>query len=51
MNKELDIDYSDKSIYAVDSQLPLPERDLTPEELEGLIVSDIHSIYQLRDAV
>ena len=30
---------------------PLPEKDLSPEELERLIVEDIHLIYAMKNAV
>ncbi|MBP5339351.1 MAG: hypothetical protein J6Z14_08655 [Prevotella sp.] len=51
MERGTNIDFRDKSLYDIDPQLPMPDRDLTPEELEELIVNDIHSIYQLKDAV
>ena len=46
-----DIDYSDAALYEVDQTASFPNEDLTPEELEQLIVKDIQSIYELKDAV
>jgi len=40
MKEDLDIDYSDFSIYEVDPSLPVINRDLTPQELEALILDD-----------
>ena len=45
------IDYSDPSLYKVDPAFPEVDRDMTPEELEKLIIEDIHSIYMTRHAV
>jgi hypothetical protein len=41
---DLDIDYTDSSLYEIDPALPEINRDLTPQELEELILEDIHSI-------
>ena len=41
---DLDIDYTDSSLYEIDPTLPEINRDLTPQELEELILEDIHSI-------
>ena len=46
-----DIDYTDPTLYEVDSSLPDISRDLTPQELEQLIVEDIHAIYKEKYAV
>ena len=51
MKEDLDIDYSDSSIYEIDPSLPEINRDLTPQELEALILEDIHSIYEGTHAV
>jgi hypothetical protein len=47
----MDIDYSDPSLYVADPNLPQVDRDMSPEELEQLIVEDIHSIYKVAYAV
>lgn len=49
--EDLDIDYSDPSLYEVDPNMPEVDRDMTPEELEQLIVEDLHSIYKVGYAV
>ena len=49
--EDLDIEYSDSSIYEIDPSLPEINRDLTPQELEALILEDIHSIYEGKHAV
>ena len=51
--KELDIDYSDSSLYEADDQMALPEgKDYyTPEELRDLLISDLNSIYGVKDAI
>ena len=41
---DLDKDYTDSSLYEIDPTLPEINRDLTPQELEELILEDIHSI-------
>jgi len=48
---DLDIDYTDSSLYEIDPPLPEINRDLTPQELEELILEDIHSIYEGKYAV
>jgi hypothetical protein len=50
--QELDIDYSDPSLYE-DDGLTLPEGkdSYTPEELRDLLISDLKSIYGMKDAV
>jgi len=48
---DLDIDYTDTSLYEIDPTLPEINRDLTPQELEELILEDIHSIYEGKYAV
>ena len=45
------LDYSDQSLYELDPSLPIIDRDMTPEELEQMIVDDIHSIYKVAYAV
>ncbi|MBQ7571942.1 MAG: hypothetical protein IJT19_06860 [Bacteroidaceae bacterium] len=49
--EDVDIDYSDPSLYEVDPALPKIDRDMTPEELEKMIIEDLHSIYKTRYAV
>ena len=49
--ENLDIDYSDASLYEDEDSLPAITKDLTPEELEHLIIEDIHSIYSISNAV
>ena len=52
-SKELDIDYSDFSLYREDDALALPEGkdSYTPEELRALLISDLNSIYGVKDVV
>lgn len=52
-SKELDIDYSDSSLYQEDDLMALPEGkdNYTPEELRALLISDLNSIYGVKDAV
>ena len=52
-SKELDIDYSDSSLYEEDDMMTLPEgkEGYTPEELRALLISDLNSIYGVKDAV
>ena len=49
---ELDIDYSDSSLYE-ENDLMLPEEKdgYTPEELRALLISDLNSIYGMKDAI
>lgn len=46
-----EIDYTDSSLYEIDPSLPEIDRNLTPQELEQLILEDIHSIYKANYAV
>ncbi len=48
---DLDIDGTDSSLFEIDPSLPEINRDLTPAELEQLILEDIHSIYEQSYAV
>jgi len=50
--KELDIEYSDSTLYE-DNLMALPEEkeNYTPEELRALLISDLNSIYGVKDAV
>ena len=50
--QELDIDYSDPSLYE-DDELTLPEGkdSYTPEELRELLISDLKSVYGMKDAL
>ena len=47
------IDYSDSSLYEDDGLMALPEGkdSYTPEELRALLISDLNSIYGVKDAV
>jgi len=48
---DLDVDYSDQSLYE-DNLIGLSdEKDYTPEELRTLLISDLNSLYGVRDAV
>jgi len=49
--EDLDIDYADSSLYEIDPSLPEINRDMTPQELEQLILEDIHSICEDEYAV
>jgi hypothetical protein len=51
--KELDIDYSDQSLYEESDMMALPadKERYTPEELRALLISDLNSIYGMKDAV
>ena len=44
-SRNTDIDYSDSALYDLDTELPVVSKDLSPEELEKLIIEDIHTIY------
>lgn len=49
---ELDIDYSDSSLYEENgSMLPEGKDSYTPEELRALLISDLNPIYGVKDAV
>jgi len=47
------IDYSDKSLFEDSDHMPLPgEKEFyTPEEAYELVMSDVRSIYFMKDAV
>lgn len=50
--EELDIDYSDSSLYEDDLMaLPEEKENYTPEELRAMLISDLNSIYGVKDAV
>ena len=49
--EDLDIDYSDPSLFEEDPSLPVIDRDMTPEELRTLLISDLNVIYGVKDAV
>ena len=50
--KELDIDYSDPSLYEDDSiALPKGKDSYTPEELRTMLINDLNSIYGIKDAL
>ena len=48
---DLDINYSDPSLYEQDPLMPEIDRDMTPEELRTLLISDLNSIYGVKNAV
>ena len=47
------IDYTDKTLYEDDGfeSQPLEKEYYTPEEAYELVVSDVKSIYEMKDAV
>ena len=47
------IDYSNKSLFEDSVQTPLPDEKefYTPEEAYELVMSDVQSIYFMKDAV
>ena len=50
-DNELDIDYSDTQLYEEDS-LPIPpDRNLSLDELEQLVVTDIRKICEVKDVI
>ena len=51
--KELNIDYSDSSLYEDDGLMALPEGkdSYTPEDLRALLISDLNSLYGVKNAV
>lgn len=53
LKKELDIDYSDSSLYEENDLMALPEGkdNYSPEELRALLISDLNSIYGVKDTV
>lgn len=48
---DLLVNSSDTSLFEIDPTLTPITKDLTPDELEDMIVSDIHSIYTAHHAV
>ena len=48
----LDVDYSDQSLYE-DELIALPDGkdSYTPEELRTLLISDLNTLYGVKDAV
>ena len=50
-NDDLIIDSSDASLFEIDPNMTPVTKDLTPDELEKMIVSDIHSVYAAHHAV
>ena len=50
--QELDIDYSDQSLYEDDPNSLADEKDsYTPEELRALLISDLKTAYGVNDAI
>ncbi len=52
MSADMEIDYSDQSLYE-DDLAPLPEEkeSYSPEELRALLISDLQEFYGVKDAV
>ena len=51
VSSELDIDYSDQSLYEDDIEALPGEKELyTPEDLRKLLINDLNSIYGAKDA-
>lgn len=51
-NQELNIDYSDQSLYEDDPNSLADEKDsYTPEELRALLISDLKTAYGVNDAI
>lgn len=50
---ELDIDYSDSSLYEENDIMSVSEEkdSYTPEELRELLISDLNSIYGMKNAI
>ena len=48
---DLDIDYSDPSLFEDCITLPEEKEYYTPEELRELLISDLNEAYGLKDAV
>ena len=48
---DLDIDYSDPSLFEDDPSMPVVDRDMTPEELRDLLINDLNTIYGIKNAV
>ena len=42
------VDGTDTSLFEDDMTLPLPDRNLSVDELESLIIEDIHKIYEMK---
>ncbi|MBQ9666236.1 MAG: hypothetical protein IJV33_07180 [Bacteroidaceae bacterium] len=53
MQEKVDINYTDKTLYEDNccTQLPVEKEFYTPEEAYELVMSDVKSIYGLKDAV
>lgn len=48
---DLDIDYTDPSLFEESISLPEEKEYYTPEELRELLISDLNQAYGLKDAV
>ena len=48
---DLDIDYSDSSLYEESVDLKLDKEYYTPEELRDQLIADLNQIYAVKDAV
>ncbi len=50
--EEMDIDYSDNSLFEIDEmEMPLEKENYTPEELRMLLIGDLKEIYGVKDAI
>ena len=49
--KDLDIDYTDPSLYDDSSPLPEEKEFYTPEELREILINDLNEIYGVKDAI
>ena len=48
---DLDIDYSDPSLYEDNISMQEGKEYYTPEELRAILISDLNQIYGVKDAV
>lgn len=48
---DVEIDHSDPMLFEEDFSLPQIDKDLTPEELRALLITDLNSVYGGKDAV
>ena len=49
--EDLDIDYTDPTLYENSAPLPEEKEFYTPEELRDILVSDLKEVYGVKDAV
>ena len=48
---DLDIDYSDPSLFEDSVTMPEENKCYTPEELREILISDLNQVYGMKDAV